>query len=177
MQFYNPGWDPNHVAAAALAQAAMPLGTEQLAGRSLDLYASPETIMRDAYPVGVRFGEAARLEGAWLVEGQSLRLVLVWTIQTEAPSGLKAFVHERDDTGAIVAQADRGWPEGAWVYSSHWFTEYTLPLPSSSSPTPETFALGLYDGATLARLPAYSPAGDRLPDDAVVIPLAALAQP
>ena len=177
MQFYNPGWDPNHVAAAALAQKAVPLGTEQLAGRSLDLYASPETILSEAYPVGARLGENARLEGAWLMHGQSLRLVLIWALQPEADGGLKVFVHERDDTGAIAAQADRAWREGAWAYGSHWFTEYTLPLPASLDPTPSAFALGLYDGATLARLPAYGPAGERLPDDAVVIPLAALAQP
>jgi hypothetical protein len=177
LQSYNAGWDPNHVAAAALAQSAVPLGTEDLDCRSLDLYVGPETILRESYPLGVRFGEEVVLDGVWFMQAQSLKVVLVWTTRSEPTPGLKVFVHEWDPTGAVLAQADRDWLEGVLAYNGRWFTIYTLPLPAGLSPAPETLALGLYDGVTLVRLPAYSPTGERLPGDAVAIPLAALYEP
>jgi hypothetical protein len=177
MQFYNPVWDPNHVAKAALAQSAVYLGVEDLPTRSFDLYTSPQTILHQQLPIGARLGDAAVLEGAWLVQGRTLKLVLTWTASPDAPPGLKVFVHERDETGAIVAQADHDWLEGAQHFGAQWFTVHTLPMPSTLSPPPQTFALGLYNSTTMARLPAYSPGGERLPDDAEIVPLAAFSQP
>jgi len=177
MEYYNPDWDPNHVAKAALARSALDLGTERFAGHTLNLYASPETIVHEASPVQVRLGDTAVLEGAWAVDGSNLRLALVWTAQGYAAPGLKVFVHLEDATGAIVAQADRGWMDGAASYAAHWLTVYTLPRPADVDVSALNLALGLYDGATLKRLPAYRQSGERLPDDAVVIPLASLFQP
>jgi hypothetical protein len=177
MRFYNPAWDPHHVTEAALSQSSLFLGTESLAGRSFDLYASPQRLLREQTPIGVRLGDAAVLEGAWLMRGPALRLVLIWTVLPGSPAGLKVFVHERDATDAMIAQADQDWLEGAQRFGPHLFTVSTLPLPDGQSLTSHTFSLGLYDGGTLARLPAYRPAGERLPDDAVVVPMAALLQP
>lgn len=178
LDFYNPGWDPNHVADEALARRALSLGAEALAARRLRLYARPETILRQQQTVGARFGEAAELEGVWLIRGGEAHVVLVWrALADRPPVSAKVFVHLFDDTGQLLAQDDSipvGWtrPLDTWQLGEQLLDVHILPLPAENGSVPSgSLRVGLYNPDTLARLPAYDAAGTRLPDDAATMPL------
>ena len=96
------------------------------------------------------------------------------------PEGpLAAFVHVYDRTGKLLAQHDgplgqSGFPTNniplaLWHAGDGIQDVHTVPL---STPLPAdgyTVAVGLYDPATVQRLPARSPSGAALRDDLYVL--------
>lgn len=177
LDFYNPAWDPQRVADEALNRRALSLGTEELAGRTLRLYTSADTVRRHERTVGARFGDVAELEGWWAVRGRGLHLVLVWRALADHPSvNAKVFVHLLDGDGQLIAQDDSvpvAWtrPLGTWRLGEQLLDAHAL-LPLEDTPAAGwSFRVGLYDPDTLDRLPAYDPAGTRLPGDYVRVPL------
>lgn len=178
LDFYNPYWDPDHIADEALAQRAVSLGIEKVADRQLRLYTGPETVLHRQRAVGARLGKVAELEGVWLTRGSDLHSVLVWrSLADHPPVTAKVFVHLVDETGQVVAQDDSipvWWtrPLETWHLDEQLFDAHTLSLPEDAHPADWSLRIGLYDSETLTRLPAYDLTGSRLPDDAVSMPLA-----
>jgi hypothetical protein len=177
LDFYNPAWDPRRVADEALNRRALSLGTEELAGRKLRLYTSAETVLQRQRVVGARFGDVAELEGFWLTRGRGLHLVLVWRALADHPSvNAKVFVHLLDRDGQLIAQDDSvpvAWtrPLETWQLGEQLLDAHAL-LPLEDTPAAGwSFRVGLYDPDTLDRLPVYDPAGTRLPNNYVLVPL------
>jgi hypothetical protein len=177
LDFYNPAWDPQRVADQAFNQRALSLGTEELAGRTLRLYTSADSVRQHARHAGQRFGEAAQLQGLWTLRGQALHVVLIWRALAERPAlNAKVFVHLLDADGLLLAQDDSipvSWtrPLGTWQLGEQLLDIHSLLPPAGTPAEGLSLRLGLYDPETLARLPAYDANGVRLPDDYVVMPV------
>ncbi len=178
LDYYNPAWDPAHVADAALAQVAMNLGNEDISGNRLRVYAALETIACAQRQVGARFGEAAELTGVWGVRGNALHVALNWRALADQPAiDAKVFIHVVDSAGQTVTQDDSvpvDWtrPLATWRRDEPVLDLHTMSLPSPAVMSNWSIRIGLYDAVTGVRLPAFDRAGTRLPDDAVALPLA-----
>ncbi len=138
----------------------------------------------EPYPLYVRYTSAARPEvGApvnfgdrfWLHSGtvtlldeQMVQVDLVWQKNgTDLPTEV-AFLHVLDANG-LVTQNDA--PPGGLNWYAHWWQpdqwvqeQRILVLPEPFDPTRHTIRVGLYDPATLARLPVIGPGGENLGD-------------
>lgn len=176
LAYYNPGWDPQHLADTVLARRALSLGEEEIAGQTMRLYTAPETVLRDRRPVGARFGEVAELEGLWLTRGRALHLVLIWrALADHPPVPAKVFVHLVDNDGRVVVQDDSvpvAWtrPLDTWRLDEQLLDVHTLALPDDAPLGEWSLRVGLYNPEDGARLPAYL-AETHLADDAVAFPL------
>ena len=182
LDFYNPSWDPSHLADAVLSEQALDLGSEQLAGRSVRLFTTAASVLSLQKPLGTDFGGAARLEGAWVRQGAALHLVLIWRSLADHPAAeAKVFVHLVDEAGQVVAQDDSlpvGWtrPLPSWALNEQLLDIHVLSLPPDWPRAAGTLRVGLYDPASLQRLPALDAAGRRLPEDVAAFPLNTLLQ-
>lgn len=103
------------------------------------------------------FGPVAELLGydAQRV-GDTLALTLYWRAGAAPPPNQQIFVHVVDAAGTMLAQSDGApygglYPPDAWEPGEIVRDARTLVLPVGS--TPVTVIVGLYDLATLARLP------------------------
>jgi hypothetical protein len=179
LDFYNPYWDPQHVADAVFSQSLLSLGAEQVAGRGMRLFTLPATVTQEQTPLGAQFGQVAELDGTWVVRTQSLHVVLVWHSLADQPNvsaNEKVFVHVLDENGQVVAQADGvplAWtrPLNTWHKDEQLLDVYNLPLAPGDCASSCSLQIGLYDPATSVRLPAADSAGHALPDDAAVVSL------
>jgi len=125
--------------------------------------------------VDARLGEAIRLVGYRLAydevaPGDALLLTLYWQAEGPVEDEVTAFVHLQGVDGRLVAQRDHppgaagGWESGALVEDR---CEVQVPpdVPSGDY----TLSVGMYDPATMERLPALEAGGRRLPEDRVVL--------
>lgn len=115
------------------------------------------------------------------VSGGEVAACLRWNSLAAAPLDYTVFVQLLDGAGVIVAQDDhepRGGPALDYALLPYptglWLTGEVVEdcrLLISSEPPGEgwTIAVGLYDPATGARLPAEDQNGQRLPNDAVIL--------
>ncbi len=124
------------------------------------------------YSSGARFGDQIVLKGydEQNVENSVLRLTLQWQALSEMASDYAFFVHVLDAGGNQLGQWDGQPLEGAYPTSIWDIGEVVrdtieLPLPADAA----TLAIGVYDPETGARLTVYSAAGERLPDDWLLI--------
>jgi hypothetical protein len=96
--------------------------------------------------------------------GDTLRLTLTWQATRPFDRDLKLFVHLLDPSGQVIAQADPlaglgAGPEGEDYFSGQWdpgaliLNDVAIAIPPDAPPGPYQLAFGLYDGATLERLP------------------------
>jgi 4-amino-4-deoxy-L-arabinose transferase-like glycosyltransferase len=109
-------------------------------------------------------------------------LGLYWRPVGDPTRALKVFVHLRDGQGQTVAQADHFIYEGL-LSSSEWdrlqdtgewlrdSADLLVPLPLSADGEPYKIYVGLYDPATLERVPVLNDTSD---ENAVVISLPGL---
>ena len=138
--------------------------------------AEPETGHRVAYG----FGPLCTLVGIdWNQEslsvGSPLELTLTWHSETATDTDYAVFVHLVDDGGHILAQLDAqpasgtrptsGWLPGEYVTDRHQLT-----VPEDAAPGPVRVTIGLYDPATLERLPIRDLTVNRAVGDALQMP-------
>jgi hypothetical protein len=122
-----------------------------------------------------RLGETIRLRGYDLQHtDETLQVTLYWQAERAPGADYTVFVHLLDADGSALGQHDGPPREGA--YPTSWWLggqivvdRHTIQL-SGPVTGPARLQVGLYDPATLVRLPAYDGQGQRLADDA--IPLA-----
>ncbi len=101
-------------------------------------------------------------------------LALYWRTPTPLTTTYTVFIHLRAADGYVIAQAD-GPPVSNHFPTTVWPPDEIIqdihPLPEIDLSTIDHFAIGLYDPVTGERLPAYGPDGQRLVDEALVVPL------
>ncbi len=106
---------------------------------------------------------------------EEIVLDLTWLILAETPSAdLTIFVHLVGPNGKVWAQAD-GYPiQGLapfWLWGKGQILSDRryLPWPADSPPGLYRIAIGLYNHATLERVPAFTPQEERFPDDYPIV--------
>jgi hypothetical protein len=118
-----------------------------------------------------RLGEAIRLMGYDLELDEALKVTLYWEAKRAPEADYTVFVHLLGPDGRMLAQHDGPPREGAYP-TSWWLPEqviidrHTIQL-TEPLIGPARLLVGLYDPATLVRLPAYDDQGRRLPHDAI----------
>jgi len=109
-----------------------------------------------------------------LSAGDIMTTTLYWQAQKQTPSDLHVFLHLTDDRGQLVAQADGVPVQGEkptwrWLDSEVIIDGHSMPLPDDLGAGTYTLSVGLYDFATLERLPVFNQGRQRLPEDRIVL--------
>lgn len=124
-----------------------------------------------------RLGAEIRLLGYELTSSDPAVLTLYWRAEA-APQGRSdqrpytVFIHARGGGGELLAQFDMPPLNGLYA-TSDWLPgqiiadPHQLALPDAT----QTLAVGLYDPVSLARLPVRDAQGQRMAEDAVVLPV------
>ena len=125
--------------------------------------------------IGAGVGEVARTGDALprveTAPGDALSLTVAWQAIRPPRADYTILIHLVGPDGTPVAQWDRPPLEGVvpgtlWREGETLVDAMTLPLPGELAPGDYTLVIGLYDLATLGRLPVTlngSPAGDTIP--------------
>ena len=136
-----------------------------------------------------RFGEQAgsgpeiELLGAdteWLSPSRgahphgALRVTLYWRALRPVDVPYTVFVHALDAKGEIQGQWDSeplggAYPTDVWPTGVVVRDVYTVPVAEGASPDGYGLAVGLYEWATMVRLPAYDESGAPWPDGRVLL--------
>jgi len=137
-------------------------------------------IPEDAVQVDFRLGSGIRLAGYHVeLVDDGWAVTLYWRAEEILDVDYAAFVHLLDEQGRLLAQhdgppRDGRYPTGWWLPGDLTLDRRILspdqPLDLNRLNSVVRLAVGMYDPATMDRLPAYDDAGERLPGD--VIPLA-----
>ena len=129
------------------------------------------------YQTRADLGDQVRLLG-WtgatetLRPGETFRLRLYWEAAKPLGTSYNVFVHLYDRDGRLVAQRDSppgggAWPTSSWQPGDVIEDEYQLPVPADLPAGEYTLAAGMYDLATMRRLPLVE--GPGLGDDRILI--------
>jgi hypothetical protein len=128
------------------------------------------------YPPGTadyRLGDDIHLLDARIVRQNGVAyLSSMWMTVTTPPEGYTIFVHVLDANGKMIGQAD-GPPLGGDYPTDWWSPGETvvdtrpLPLP----PEADRVTIGLYRLSDETRLPVVDKAGQRVPNDEIVLPV------
>ncbi|MFN8496738.1 MAG: hypothetical protein U0641_02695 [Anaerolineae bacterium] len=150
------------------------LGTVTVAGEAKRFEPGPIQHERTA-----RLGSSIALLGydvapAGPKAGEALDVTLHWRALAAPDTGYARFVHLVDAAGQIRAQADSAPDNGqrpttGWVADEVVADTARLSLPADLPPGRYRLLTGLYDSATLTRLPAVDDAGRPLADNAVAL--------
>jgi hypothetical protein len=130
-------------------------------------------------PVHITFGEAIVLEGydlsmAQSSDDQSLHLTLYWQSLAPLPEEPNThLVHLLDSNGQLVDQVDEPplqgqWPTNHWQAGDRLADQHTLPLSSELPADNYTISVGLYNPASMARVPVQS-TQNAVTDNAVIL--------
>jgi hypothetical protein len=137
------------------------------------------TAPEPAYAAAAQLGAAVALLGYDLdkttVEpGDTLRLTLYWQAQQQLGQGYTVFAHLLDEAGRTWGQRD-GIPCGGDCPTTSWLPgefitdEYAIEVAAEVPAGSYHLAVGMYDPATMRRLPASDHLGTGLPDDRIVL--------
>ncbi|MBM3135544.1 MAG: glycosyltransferase family 39 protein [Chloroflexi bacterium] len=129
-------------------------------------------------PVHASLGGQAELVGyalspAAVRPGETLRLTLFWQARQWIAQDYTVFVHLLDSQGKLWAQhdgppQDGALPTSAWNPGELLRDEHLLTVDIQAPPGDYRLAIGLYDPATLQRLPVFDAQG-RLVGDTVLL--------
>jgi hypothetical protein len=123
--------------------------------------------------VDYRLGDDIHLLDARITrEGDTSYLATTWTTTAVPPEGYTLFVHILDANGNLIGQAD-GPPSGG-DYPSNWWSSGETIVESRPLPLPpgaDRVTIGLYRLSDETRLPIVDEAGQRVPNDEIVLPI------
>jgi hypothetical protein len=101
------------------------------------------------------------------------QITLYWRPSSPLPTDYTVFIHFRAADGFVRSQAD-GPPVSGHYLTTAWqpgeIIQDIHPFPEGNLAQTDHLAVGLYDTTTGQRLPAYNTHGNRLPEDALIIP-------
>jgi hypothetical protein len=132
------------------------------------------------HPLAYTLGDQVELEGYSVLgaspdTGEALALTFYWRALAEIEEDYTVFVHLLGEDGTLYGQGD-GPPLNSDYPTSHWAPGELLAdthlVPLEGGFPPGAYLLvGLYRLADGARLPVHTAVGERVPDDAIPIPL------
>jgi hypothetical protein len=130
-------------------------------------------------PTSVRLGEAIRLEGYRLAQGEvspgdTLVLTLYWQAKEPVEKHYTVFVHLQDADGNLVTQQDNPparsmRPTNEWKANVLIEDPYEVQIPIDAALGRYVLSAGMYDTTTVERLAVFDSDGSRLPEDRVVL--------
>ena len=119
--------------------------------------------------VGARLGEAFELVGYTLAQtrvqpGETLHLDLVWRCRESVEQEYTVFTHLLDAGGFVRGQKDNppvmgSYPTTLWVPGEIVVDRYAIPVDADAPAGHYTIEVGMYDPATIQRLPVLDPSG------------------
>ena len=122
--------------------------------------------------VGARLGDVVELLGYDLalpgydlaLPGETLHLTLIWRCLREMEVSYTVFTHLLDEAGQMRGQQDnpplRGaYPTTLWAPGEVVVDEYDLTIQADAPPGVYVIEVGMYDPATVRRLPVLDPTG------------------
>jgi 4-amino-4-deoxy-L-arabinose transferase-like glycosyltransferase len=163
-----------NVVCMGVRDEGVPLGELNVRGRG-HVFSAPET----SFPAQAQIGEAIELVGydldaATVKPGAALRLTLYWHPQARVEKSYTVFTHLLDGQNRIWGQQDSvpcagacettSWLEGEFIADS-----YVIHVSPDAPAGEYRIGLGMYDPASMERLPAVEDNGTRWPDDRVML--------
>ena len=185
VMFGNPAeYDPTGYLARWFGANAYKTFTRGFVDASLTLYDMPDASKAVQRPITMTLGASIHLIGytldrAQVAPGETLQLTLHW--QTTAPidKSFKVFTHligamNPATQSPVWAQMDSepvggSRPTTTWQIGATIDDRYGLLVPPSTPPGNYTLEVGMYDPATLVRLPVFDAQGKRVADDRVLL--------
>ena len=106
--------------------------------------------------------------------GGAVQVTLYWRALRPVDADYTVFVHALDATGEIVGQRDEkpvggGYPTITWPMEVVIADPHRIPLAADLPHGTYRLAVGLYDLATLERLPATDVSGQVVPDGRLIL--------
>ena len=106
--------------------------------------------------------------------GATVELALYWKALATADRSFKVFAHVLNREGALVAQQDSEpcqgeCPTDSWVAGEYLRDVYRIALPADLAPGDYQLEIGMYDPATVRRLPMLDASGSSQPDDRLLL--------
>lgn len=133
-------------------------------------------VARPQISIEAEFGDMLRLLGYDLIEHEdTVTITWYWQAAATMSTDYTFFTHLQDSNGQIVAQQDSQ-PQGGWYPTSLWakgeiVTEtVVLTRPQDALTNHYQLAVGVYQLATLERLPVMYQANNQ-PDNQLILPL------
>jgi hypothetical protein len=129
--------------------------------------------------VDAQLGQAIRLVGYRLAErevapGDTLVLTLYWRAEAPVGGAYTVFTHLQGPDGELIAQQDnppvRGTcPTDGWVPGALVEDPYEIEVPPDAIPGDYPLSAGMYDPATLERLPVFGADRERFSSDRLIL--------
>jgi mannosyltransferase len=167
-------WDPDHFVETYLTRFDDRAIDARVAEFTVQLYLTPREFSSKIIPINVRIGNALLVgyrvrefqsSPPRIPKGVSFTVVLFWRAAQPIEKDYHVFVHLIDASGRVVAQHD-GVPADAAYPTSQWRAGDLIvdahELKADAAPGTYSLGVGLYDPATLARVPVA-----HRPDDQV----------
>ncbi|MBI5304961.1 MAG: hypothetical protein HY868_22710 [Chloroflexi bacterium] len=170
-------WDPDHVIENLISRYADRELETRISVFRPQLYLTLREFEPKIIPINARLGNATlvgyRIEGA-----RNLHVVLYWRVAQKIATDLTVFAHLADANERVVAQQDsapvRGtYPTSAWQPGELIVDAYDLQVDAMGT---FTILVGMYDSATLARVPVFDANNVRQPNDRVTLTQITISQ-
>ena len=133
------------------------------------------------HPLNLRLGAGGEvtllgydLPQTEVAPGNAVTLTLYWRCESPLHTGYTVFTHLLDPGGQVRGQVDSP-PQGGAAPTTSWLVgevivdEYHIPLDGDAPAGNYHIEMGMYDPATVVRLPVFATDGSRLPDDRVLL--------
>jgi mannosyltransferase len=185
VMFGNPAeYDPTGYLERWLGANAFKTFSRGFVDASLSLYDMPDATQALHRALNARLGDSIDLisydlDRAQVAPGETLQLTLHW--QTTAPiaKNYKVFTHligamNPATQSPVWAQMDSepvggSRPTSTWQVGEAIDDRYGLLVPPNTPPGEYTLEVGMYNPATLARVPVFDASGKRAADDRVLL--------
>jgi 4-amino-4-deoxy-L-arabinose transferase-like glycosyltransferase len=106
--------------------------------------------------------------------GDAVLLTLYWRCESPLYTNYTVFAHLLGPGGQVRGQSDSA-PQGGVAPTTSWLAgevvvdEYHIPVDEGAPAGVYHIEVGMYDPATVIRVPVFAPDGSRLPDDRVLL--------
>lgn len=120
-----------------------------------------------------RLGSAIRLAGYDLeMQENNLSVTLYWQAEQVPDADYTVYAHLLDEEGNLLGQhdgppRDGAYPTSWWLPGDAVTDQHSIPCGASCQLAPLHLQVGMYDPATLVRLPVYDDTGRRMVEDSV----------
>lgn len=137
-------------------------------------------------PLSLTLGESIELIGYDLVPtakpGSALPFTLYWRAREPTSVGYTVFVHVIDQNNHVWAQRDRPpvngqRPTTTWLKGEVLVDRFRIPIPAEMPTGRYSLEIGMYDPATLVRLPLLTATGEQIEGDRLLLGNLTVVQP